>query len=140
MSKINIAKVVLGGLIAGLVLNIGEFILNDFILRKQMEDFFRRMNVDPPGTNFIVMAVLLTFLLGIVLVWIYALIRPRLGAGPLTAVVAGLIGWFCVYFYSGMLNSMLFGFSGSLVLIAMVWGFVEYVIAAVAGAWLYRES
>ena len=32
MGKINMTRVILGGLLAGLVINIGEFILNDTIL------------------------------------------------------------------------------------------------------------
>ena len=39
MSNINIGRVVLGGLVAGLVLNIGEFVLNDFMLGAQMKSF-----------------------------------------------------------------------------------------------------
>src|SRR6266481_1988424 len=79
MGKINFGRVLLGGLVAGLVINIGEYLLNGVVLAKQMEGTFRKMNVPAPGGNFIAIAVALTFLLGILIVWIYALIRPRLG-------------------------------------------------------------
>ena len=76
MSQVNFGRVLLGGLVAGLVMNIGEFLLNGVVLAKQMEDVFRRFNVTPPGGSFFVVAILMTFVLGIFLVWLYALIRP----------------------------------------------------------------
>jgi hypothetical protein len=139
MSNINYGRVILGGLVAGLVLNIGEFILNEVVFKKQMEEMFARLRVPPPGGSFIACAVGLTFLLGIVIVWTYALIRPRLGPGPKAAIVAAVIAWFGIYFYAGIFNALLFGIPASLLIIGMVWGLVEYALAAIAGAWLYRE-
>jgi len=139
MSKINYGRVILGGLLAGLVLNIGEYLLNEVVFKKQMEEMFSRLHVTPPGGSFIAVAVVITFLLGILLVCLYAMIRPRYGPGVKTAVCAASVIWFCVYFYCGVLNAALFGLPTNLVIIGMVWGIVEYSIAAVAGAWLYRE-
>ena len=140
MGNINMARVVLGGLLAGLVLNIGEFLLNGFVLATQMKDFMTRHNFADPGTNFMIAAVGLTFVMGIVLVLGYACIRPRLGPGVKTAVIAGLFAWFGVYFYSGIINGLLFGIPMSTMIMVIVWGLVEYAVAAVAGAWLYTEA
>jgi hypothetical protein len=138
--NINLGKVLVGGLLAGLVLNIGEFLLNDVVLGKQMQDFLARMNLPDPGTSFMIVAVLLTFVAGIVLVFLYALIRPRLGPGPKTAIVAGLIMWFAIYFYCGIVNGMILGVSFNWLLVGLVWGFVQYIVAAIAGAWAYTEA
>ena len=140
MGRINFARIILGGLVTGLVINVGEFLLNEVIFVKQMEEMVRRLNITRPGAAFIGAAVLLTFLLGIVIVLVYALIRTRLGPGPKTAIVAGLIGWFCVYFYAGVLNGTLFGVPPTLMLVGLAWGLGEYLIGAVAGAWVYKES
>ena len=140
MNKINVGRVVLGGLLAGLVLNIGEFIFNDVVLGSQMKAWFAAHNVPEPGGSFIAIAVSLTFILGIVIVLIYALIRPRLGPGVKTAICAGLIAYFIVYVYSGVINGVLFGLSSSLICMSLAWGLVEYVLAAIAGAWLYKEA
>ncbi len=139
MNNINLGRVLLGGLLAGLVLNIGEFLLNEVVLAKQMQEAFERFNVAPPGGSFIAVAVGLTFILGIIVVLLYALIRPRLGPGVKTAIIAGLLMWFGIYFYTGILNGMLFAVPFNTILIAMVWGVVEYVIGAIAGAWAYKE-
>ena len=139
MTKINYGRVILGGLLAGLVLNIGEYLLNEVVFKQQMEEMFRKINVPPPGGSFIAIAVGITFLLGILIVCLYAMIRARYGAGPKTAICAALVIWFCVYVYCGVLNAALFGISTSFLIIGMVWGLVEYALAAVAGAWLYKE-
>ncbi|HEY3579466.1 MAG TPA: hypothetical protein VGK82_02945 [Pyrinomonadaceae bacterium] len=139
MSKINFGRVILGGLLAGLVLNIGEYLLNEVIFKQEMEETFRRLHVTPPGGNFIAIAVAITFLLGILIICLYAMIRPRYGPGPKTALCAASVIWFCVYFYCGVLNAALFNLPTRSVIIGMVWGIVEYSLAAIAGAWLYRE-
>ena len=139
MNNINFGRVILGGLLTGLILNIGEFLLNEVVFRQQMEEMLSRMNVPRPGVNFIATAVGITFLLGIVIIWIYAMIRPRFGPGPKTAIVAAFVGWFCVYFYCGILNSTLFNLPAWLMLTGMVWGIIQYSLAALAGAWLYKE-
>lgn len=136
----NYARVVLGGLLAGLIMNIGEFVFNDMVLGAQMKAFFTEHGFKEPGGNFIVVAVVMTFLLGIVAVWLYALIRPRLGPGPKTAIVAAIILWFGIYLYSGVINGMLFGIPMNMMIIAFVWGLVEYIIATIAGAWAYKEA
>lgn len=135
----NYGRVVLGGLLAGLVLNIGEFVLNDFVLGTQMKDFMTKHNFAEPGTNFMIVAVGLTFVMGIVLVLGYACIRARLGPGVKTAIIAGLFAWFGVYFYCGIVNGVLFGIPTGTIMMVVGWGLVEYAIAAIAGAWLYKE-
>ncbi|MGI9065451.1 MAG: hypothetical protein ACR2HX_03480 [Pyrinomonadaceae bacterium] len=140
MSNINLGRVVLGGLLAGLVLNIGEFLLNDYVLGSQMKDFMARHNFSEPSGNFIAIAVGLTFVMGIVLVLGYALIRSRLGPGVKTAIIAGIFGWFGVYFYTGIIDSVLFGRSLYTICILVVWGLIQYVVAAIAGAWVYKEA
>ena len=140
MNKINLARVILGGLVAGVVLNIGEFLLNEVVLGAQMREFLVRFGLPEPGNRFVVVAVLLTFILGIVIVWMYAAMRPRLGPGPKTAICAGLLAWFGIYLYSGVINGMVLKVPTNMVLIALVWGAVQYAVGAIAGAWLYREA
>jgi hypothetical protein len=140
MNNINLGRVVLGGLLAGLVLNIGEFVFNEVVLATQMKAFLAEHNFKEPSGQFIAVAVLLTFIMGIVLVLVYAMIRSRLGAGVNTAIVAGLVGWFGVYIYTGIINGVLFGLTLNLIAISIGWGIVEYTLAAVVGAWVYKES
>ena len=52
----------------------------------------------------------MTSALGIAAVWLYAAIRPRYGAGPRTAVIAGLAVWVMADLWSGIYLGM--GFMG----------------------------
>lgn len=140
MNKINFTRVILGGLVAGVVLNIGEFILNDVILGAQMKEFLGRLNLPDPGGSFIAVAVILTLVIGVVIVWMYAAMRPRLGPGPKTAICAGIIAWIFVCVYCGVINGIVLQAPTNFLIIAIAWCFVEYVLAAIAGAWLYKEE
>ena len=139
MGNINMRRVILGGLVAGLVINIGEFLLNGMVLADQMKTFMTQHNFTEPK-NFIAIAVALTFVLGIVIVLGYACIRPRLGPGVKTAIIAGLFAWFGIYFYSGIINGVLFGIPMNTMIMVIVWGLVEFCLGAIAGAWLYKET
>ena len=95
MSQINVGGVVKGGLAAGVVITISEFVLNVPVAGEQMNAEFAARNLPPVSTNQIAVFVVLSFLLGLATVWLYAAIRPRLGAGPKTAITAGLFVWAC---------------------------------------------
>ena len=81
MGRINLGRVVLGGLLAGVVINLGETVLNLVVVAQEMEDSLRARNLPPVGGGAIAGFVITAFLLGIVTVWLYAAIRPRFGAG-----------------------------------------------------------
>jgi len=140
MSKINVGRVLLGGLLAGLVINIGEIILNAFLLQPRLKEELSLRNLAEPGGNTIAIFVILVFLGGIAIVYLYALIRPRLGPGVKTAICAGLIAWFFVFFYVGLANLAMGMWSAGLTLSGIVWGLIEFPLGAVAGAWLYKEE
>src|SRR5262249_42284923 len=106
MGKINAGRVLLGGLVAGLIINIGNFLLNRVWLRDEMKVEFARLNLSEPGNEYIASAVVLTFILGIAIVYLYAAIRPRFGAGVKTAICAGLMTWFFVFLYTGITVGM----------------------------------
>jgi hypothetical protein len=137
--SINNSRVLIGGLVAGLIINVGEFLLNEPILGDQWRAAFESLGQPPMGGGSIALYVVLGFLLGIAAVYLYAAIRPRFGAGPKTAVCAGLLVWFFSYFYvnAGMMGMDLF--PKNLIIISVVWGIVEVTLATVAGAALYKE-
>jgi len=139
MTKINMGRVILGGLLAGPIVNVSEVILNTMAFRTQMEGALVRLNLPPISTNAIMGFVAFGFLLGIMTIWLYAAIRPRYGAGPLTGVCAGVTVWFFAYLYPSAGMALMHMFSRRLIAVTLVWGFAEIVIAAVAGAALYKE-
>jgi hypothetical protein len=139
MGKINMGRVILGGLLAGLIINIGESVLNGMLLAKDLEAVMTDLHKPPITGSAIAVFVVLGFVLGIIIVWIYAAIRPRFGPGPKTAVCAGLTAWALAYLYAAVGQAPIGLFPTRVLVIGTVWGLVELAIAAVAGAWLYKE-
>jgi hypothetical protein len=140
MGKINFARVLIGGLVAGLILNIGEWVLNGMVLAKEMKDFFQKCGFPEPGTNFLIIAVTITFVLGIVMVLGYAAMRPRFGPGPKTAIITALFAWFGIYLYQNLIGYGLGIVPPKVLVIALAWGLVEYILAALVGGALYKEA
>jgi len=140
MGKINVGRVLLGGVAAGLVLNVGEFLLNEKILASQMKTYFAQHNFPQPTGNAIGIAIGMTFVAGIVMILGYAAIRPRFGGGPKTAIIAGLFAWFGIYCYGNTLAAAFGLVPANGLPVLLGWGLVEYVLAALVGASLYKED
>lgn len=141
MGKINYGRVITGGLLAGVVINVGELILNLWVVADQWHMFSEEhMFPDPSSTGMAIMFILINFLFGWSLVLLYALMRARCGAGPKTAWQAGFFLWFTVWFlgYGGV--SVTLGVPAGLLITSLIWGLVEIVLAALAGGWAYREE
>ena len=95
MGKINMMKVLAGGLIAGVVLNAIDYVVFNMALKDQMAAAMTALGKSAaPTTSQILWYVFLDFVAGVFLVWLYAAVRPRFGAGPATAAKAGLAAWF----------------------------------------------
>ena len=140
MGKINVGRVILGGLVAGVVVNIGEFVLNDPVLGQDWAAAMQSLNRSEFSGNAITLFIVLGFILGIASVWTYAAIRPRFGAGPKTALCAGLLAWFFGYFYAGIGMYATGLFPTKLAVAPILWGLVQVPLATVAGASLYKEA
>ncbi len=141
MQGINWTRVLLGGIAAGIIIDVIEFLLHGVVLasdwRQAMANLGRPMQ---ETVGDMVFYVLLGLIYGILAVWLYAAIRPRYGAGPLTALVAGFALWLLAYLLPTLSWMALNLFPGRLLAIALLVGLVEILIATLAGAWLYKES
>jgi len=83
--------------------------------------------------------VVLDFVYGIGLLWVYAAIRPRFGAGAKTAVIAGVAVWF----FAGLLHSVGEGpmglFPQQMYTVGTIVELVKYAVAGAVGAYVYKE-
>ena len=139
MNRINVGRVVLGGLLAGLIINIGETLLNAVVLASDMEQLTQARNVPPVGGSAIAGFVTMCFALGIGIVWLYAAIRPRFGAGVGTAVIAGVAVWLLSFGWAIVGDTLMQFIPTNIMGIALVWSLVEVLAGAIAGAWVYKE-
>lgn len=140
MTPMNMNRVILGGLLAGLIINISETILNIPVMGTQLDAALKNLNLPPVGGGAIGVFVVGGFVLGFVLIWLYAAIRPRFGPGPKTAALAGLIFWFLAYAWPGLGTGLMGYMPFKLLMVGLIWGFAEVMIAAIAGAWVYKEA
>ena len=136
----NVGGIIKGGLLAGLVINLGEIVLNQVLVADSWEGVQAVIGFERTAAD-IAILVLMGFLIGIAGVWLYAAARPRLGAGPETAFRIGLVVWFFAWFWQNV-SFMTLGdlFPTELLLISTVWTLVETPLAMMAGAWLYSEA
>ena len=139
MGKINMQRVVLGGLLAGVVLNVVDFILYGVVLKDDFAAAMQALGKQPPADSAIAVFVLLDFLYGIALVWTYAAIRPRFGVGPRTAVYAGLFVWVLVGLLHWIGEAPMGLLPQRFYLIGTVVFLIVAPLAAVVGAKYYTE-
>ena len=141
MGKINLGRVILGGIVAGIVINLFEAVSNTVVLDKQFADAMAALGRSPvTSVKQIVAFNVWGFAAGIVMVWLYAAIRPRFGAGPRTAMLAGGAVWALAYASSNAAMVFLHLFPLGLMLAATAIGLVETLVAGLAGAAVYKEE
>jgi len=138
---INVTRMLLGGLVAGVVINCIEYALHGVVLKEQWAETMQSMNRNPePTTAMIVGFNVRGFSLGVAVIWLYAAIRNRFGPGPSTAITAAMFIWLVGY-AGAMAGPAIQGlFPLSLVLTALAVGSVEIVVATVLGAAIYKEA
>src|SRR6266481_3399368 len=71
MTNINGGRVVLGGLLAGLIINFSETILNIPVLGEQMDAAMKARNLPAVGSGAIAVFTFGGFVLSVLLVWLY---------------------------------------------------------------------
>src|SRR5437660_793551 len=80
MGKINWGRVVVGGLLAGVVLNIVDFVFYGVMMKQDLAAAMQALGKQPGAMDSLVpLVVVLDFVYGIGLLWVYAWIRPRVG-------------------------------------------------------------
>ena len=139
MGKINWGRVVLGGLLAGLVLNVLDFLVNGVWLGTEWNAAMQALGKGRMDAALIKWFVISDFLLGIFMVWLYAAIRPRYGAGARTAVYAGVATWLVITFLHALAEAPMGLFPQRLYVVTTLVSLVCVPLAAAAGAWQYKE-
>jgi hypothetical protein len=141
MGKINWGRVVLGGLLAGVVLNIIDYLVYGRWLAPDFAAALQALG-KPPGMmdKLVPLFVILDFASGIGLLWVYAAIRPRFGAGPKTAIIAGLAVWFFVGLLNALGEASMGLFPQRLYTIGIIVGLIALPLASAVGAYVYTET
>jgi len=140
MSKINGNRVLLGGLVAGVVIAVGEFIYNGLLVAGAMADAMARFNLQGYVPGAMILYVILAFAMGIFAVWLYAALRPRFGPGARTAIYAGVAFWVASSLFQAVSQIGIGFWPAGLLWGGAAWGLVELPLATLAGAYIYKEG
>jgi len=144
-SRIRWGRVLLGG-VAGAVVCIASGLLIGVVLLDGavQPPFDTLWEETPPAGPAQALAAVLSLLMragfGFLVAWVYAAICPRFGAGPKTAVIAGLFVWVSTRVYAGALVWGVGVYSGATTALALVWALVEMTVVGLVVGWLYREA
>ena len=142
MSKINLSRVILGGVVAGIVIDVCEGILNGVILKQQWADAFTALGKTSNTMSVKQIAAFNVWgiVAGIITVWLYAGLRARYGAGPRTAIYAGLTVWSLAFGLATAVPVFFHLYPVGLGLTSVALEAVEMILAGLAGGAIYKES
>jgi hypothetical protein len=140
MAGINTGRVIVGGLVAGLVANAIDA-GTGYLMQDEMTANLVRLHLDPQGmTSARVIAswVAVDFVYGILMVLTYACIRPRFGPGPRTALFAGFLLFTTVTVILYGFLAMDF-FPASVFVKSTLFALLSTGAGSLAGAAVYKE-
>lgn len=144
MGGINWTRVVLGGAVAGLVIGT----VQAFLIPLRADAFGAAVAAmggpsagfaSEPTPAFMLAGTLVICAVGIFTIWLYASIRPRYGAGIRTAAIAGVGVWAAIAL-AELLLSLLTNLTIGHIAATHGPNIVTFAVAAIAGAWVYREE
>jgi hypothetical protein len=141
MGKINIGRLILGGIVAGIALDLVDFWVDGVLLAKMWNGQLATWGKEPFAGSQIALFLTFGLIIGILTIWIYAGIRPRFGPGLKTAIYAGVVVWILSEVIPNFaLMWATHFFSGHLTAYTTLGAFFEIVFGAICGAAVYKEA
>jgi hypothetical protein len=141
MGKINVGRLIVGGIVAGIAIDLLDYLVDGIWLAPRWADGMALLGRPGFSQVQIILFNVIGLLTGIVAIWVYVAIRPRFGPGIKTAVWAGLAVWLLTtLFPNATFMHVAHLFPNHLTLYTTLGGLVEVVFGTVAGASVYREN
>lgn len=141
MGRINVGRWIAGGIVAGILVNISEVVLNVVVLRGQWESAMKALGkAQAESGSAMVVWMIWGLAYGLICVWLYAAIRPRFGPGAGTALKAGFAAWLLADLLSSVGLANMGILPSGLLTTSAIWSLVESLVATTVGAWIYRET
>jgi len=139
-SKFDYGKLVAGGVLAAVVMNICDFVSNNFILTNDWDRIVRLRNMDVAvmsSRSVLVTDILVDVGLGFLAVFTYAAIRTRMGRGAGTACVAAVIVFLPIALYLATLAESFY--TWDVYVRSQALELVSILLGTLSGAWIYSE-
>jgi hypothetical protein len=142
MPTINWPRLVLGSLVAAVIMFVTDGLVHETIAKADWEAVYAGLRAVQPGPHRLSMFYFAVFELGraFTAMMFYVTMRAFFGAGPKTAVLAGVVGWIA-FSLTGPVQFIPLGFfSNALWLKVGVIHLITSIIATIAGAALYKDA
>jgi len=142
MYQINWVRVLVGGLVASVILFLTDGFLHERLALGLWQAVYADLGVAEPKHNAYALIYFAIFELGrgFISIYLYVLMRSCCGAGPKTAALAGIVAWIA-FSVTGPAQFIPLGFySHALWIKVGAFQFITSIVAAVAGAFLYRDA
>lgn len=137
--RINAKSVLLSGLVAGIAIIISAMTMVP-VVGNEMDRALADRGLPPLSRPAMAYFAMFSLIMGIFLVWLYAVAKAHFGPGKKTALIVSLTVWFLAYFLSNA-SKVAYGFLPiRLTVIGTAWGLAEVVLAGWIGSYLYREK
>jgi hypothetical protein len=143
MNRINVKRLLLSGVITLLVFIIIEFVLERIIgqvlFAGVVEEWYRYIALPHWGMANSVINIFIALVNCMILMWLYAALRPMFGVGTKTALITS--AFFLTFISSFAFNQANLGiFPLRVALIELFYQFVELPLALIAGAQFYEAG
>jgi hypothetical protein len=138
---VNTKRILLAGLAAGAFIAVTDALMYGVVLAEQSEAMMAELGLAYASWA-IPAFIIIAFVFGLLLAWLYAAIRPRYGPGWETALRAAAFIWVVgalipnIWFMAVGLAPP----SPTLAMVAWVFSLVQIGVAAAVAGWLYQEE
>jgi hypothetical protein len=143
MNKINFGRVVLAGLVAALVFFFVEIVLEGFVFLIfgvcEAKLFKEYLGYLPSGTLYHILNLGIFFAICILIMWVYAAIRPRFASNAKAAIGTSLVFWLLVFLFLGnFVNTGILPLEAAL--LSLGFNLIELPIGILVGSLLYKDK
>ena len=141
MSRINWARLMIGGVIAALIAFLTDGVFHEHVVSADWKALHDALGIPELKHSALGVLYFAVFELGrgLVSIFIYVMMRPHFRPGPRTAVLAGIVAWIA-FSVTGPAQFIPLGFfSNTLWIKVAAFQLVTSVLAAVAGAAVYKD-
>jgi hypothetical protein len=142
MEKINWGRLILGSLVAAIIMFVTDGFMHEALLKTDWTAVYEGLRATQPQPHTTSMAYFAVFELGrgFIAMMFYVTMRTLFGAGPKTAVLAGVVAWIA-FSLAGPAQFIPLGFfSNALWLKAGAMHLITTIVATIAGAALYKDA
>ena len=142
MATINWGRLIVGSLIAAIIMFVTDGFIHGTIAQADWKAIYSGLGASEPAPHGMSMVYFELFELGrgFTAIMFYVLMRAYFGAGPKTAVLAGIVGWIA-FSLTGPVQFIPLGFfSNALWLKVGAIHLITSIVATIAGAALYKDA